>query len=426
MTLGRIILKEIGHRKLNFGLGIAAVLIAVAVLVGQMTLLHAHDIRTREILDAKVAKTEKQMAENEDEYRKIMKELGYNLLILPEGQRLDDFFSEGYAAKNMPEENVARLSEARIMTIQHLLPLLEQKIRWPEQGQRTVILVGIRGEVPYSHRDPKEPMMVPVPKGSAVLGHEIWDSLGLEKGDTITLLGREFTVADCNGERGTKDDITVWIDLGEAQEMLDRKNTISGILALKCHCQGNSIGEVRQSVAGVLPGVQVIELANMVTVRAKARDQARDTAKASIAAEKASRENLRRRRESLTAWLVPLVTVACAAWIGILAFLNVRERRPEIGILRALGFRSGQVMAVFLTRALIVGCAGAVAGYAAGMLLAFASSEVSLGAGVVGTLIDPVLLVAVMVCAPLLAVLASYPPALMAAREDPAVVLNDG
>jgi hypothetical protein len=426
MKLGRIILKEIGHRKLNFGLGIAAVLIAVAVLVGQLTLLHAHDVRTREILDAKVAETEKQMAKNEDEYRKIMKELGYNLLLLPEGQRLDDFFSEGYAAKNMPEENVTRLSEARIMTIQHLLPLLEQKIRWPEQGQRTVILVGIRGEVPYSHRDPREPMMVPVPKGSAVLGHEIWESLDLEKGDTITLLGREFTVADCNPERGTKDDITVWIDLAEAQEMLDRKGTISGILALKCHCQGNSIGEVRQSVARILPGVQVIELANMVTVRAKARDQARETALAAIAAEKANRENLRRRRESLTAWLVPLVTVACAAWIGILAFLNVRERRPEIGILRALGFRSGQVMTVFLTRALIVGCAGAVAGYVAGMLLALGSSEASLGAGVFGTLLDPVLLAAVMVGAPLLAVLASYPPALIAAREDPAVILNDG
>jgi len=426
MNLGRLIIKEIGHRKLNFGLGIAAVLVAVTVLVAQVALLHAHDIRTRQILDAKVAETEKQMAENEDEYRKIMKELGYNLLILPEGQRLEDFFSEGYAAKDMPEESVTRLSEARIMTIQHLLPLLERKIRWPEQGQRTVILVGIRGEVPYSHRDPKEPMMVPVPKGAAVLGHEIWDSLNLDKGDTITLLGREFTVAECNAERGTKDDITVWIDLAEAQEMLDRKGTISGILALKCHCQGNSIAEVRRSVAGVLPGVQVIELANMVTVRAKARDQARDTALASIATEKANRENLRRRRESLAGWLVPLVTLGCAAWIGILAFLNVRERRPEIGILRALGLRSGQVMVVFLARALAVGLAGAVVGCAAGILVAFASSEVSFDRTLLGGLVTPGLLLLVIVCAPLLAVLASYPPALLAAKEDPAVILNEG
>jgi hypothetical protein len=426
MTLRRIIFKEIGHRKLNFGLGIAAVLIAVAVLVAQMTLLHAHDVRTREILDAKVAETEKQMAEVEDEYRKIMKELGYNLLILPEGQRLDDFFAEGYAGTLMPEENVKRLAESEIMSIRHLLPLLEQKIRWPEQGQRTVILVGIRGEVPFSHRAPKEPMMVAVPKGSAVLGHEIWDSLGLEKGDTITLMGREFTVSGRHPERGTRDDITVWIDLDEAQEMLDREDRINGIMALKCHCQGNSLEEIRASVKRTLPGAQIIELANLVTVRAKARDKAKETAEASIAAEKAHRENLRRKREALAAWLVPLVTVACAAWIGILAFLNVRERRPEIGILRALGFRSGQVMAVFLTRALVVGCAGAVAGYAAGVLLVFVSREVTFGGKLLGTLIDPVLLVAVLISAPLLAVLASYPPALMAAKQDPAVILNEG
>ena len=46
----------------------------------------------------------------EDEYRKMMKELGYNLLILPRGQRLDNFYDAGYAAQTMPEEYAARLS----------------------------------------------------------------------------------------------------------------------------------------------------------------------------------------------------------------------------------------------------------------------------------------------------------------------------
>ena len=64
--------------------------VAVGVLVGELTLLDAHDIQTQRIIEEKEKKTEIDMAVMEDDYRKIMKELGFNLLILPIGQRLDN------------------------------------------------------------------------------------------------------------------------------------------------------------------------------------------------------------------------------------------------------------------------------------------------------------------------------------------------
>jgi len=426
VRLWRLIIKEIRLRRLNFALGIASVLVAVGVLTAQFTLLDAHDVRTGQILEKKQADTEAEMARMEDDYRKIMKKLGFNLLLLPEDQRLDDFYAQGFAARDMPEDYVDKLANSGIMTVRHLLPSIEQKIRWPEQGQRAIILAGTRGEVPLAHRDPLEPMMLAVPPGKAVLGHEIWDSLGLKVGNTITLLGRKFEVSRCQPERGTKDDVTIWIDLAEAQQLLGRPGRINAILALKCHCSGADAAQVRSDIAAILPGVQIREVASMVITRAEARDRAAVAAAQAIKAERAHRSHMRREREAFAAWLIPMVTLGAAVWIGLLALANVRERTGEIGILRALGLRSRQIMVVFLARALLMGLAGAVIGYGIGFAVGLLSGDLAADAQTAGALFKPGLLVLVLAAAPLLAALASWPPAMIAARQDPALVLREG
>ena len=426
MSLWRVIVKEIRLRWLNFALGVASALVAVGVLTAQLTLLDAHDLRTRRILEAKQAETEAEMRRMEDDYRKIMKKLGFNLLILPQGQSLEDFHAQAYAASDMPEEYVTKLANSDIMTISHLMPSVEQRIRWPEQGQRAIALVGTRGEVPQAHLAPKEPMMTAVPLGSAVLGYEIWHGLGLKTGDTITLLGRQFQVSTLHPQRGTGDDITIWIDLAQAQELLGLEGRINSILALKCQCEGPDVAAIRRDVGRLLPGVQVIELASKAMTRSEARGRAAAAAQTAIEAERTHRDHIRREREAFAGWLLPLVTLGAAAWIGLLALMNVRERAPEIGILRALGLRSRQVMTVFLVRALLVGLAGAMLGYAVGFAVGLLSGGIAVGAHAAAALFDPWLLGVVVAAAPMLAALASLPPALIAVRQDPAVVLREG
>jgi len=129
---------------------------------------------------------------------------------------------------------------------------------------------------------------------------------------------------------------------------------------------------------------------------------------------------------------VPLVVLGCIVWVGLLALGNVRHRRTEIGILRAMGVRAGQILAIFLARALVVGLIGAVAGYAVGFAVAAAwdireAGDTALGGQAVGAaaLFAPVLLVATLVLAPLLSAMASLVPAMMAAQQDPAIVLRE-
>jgi len=425
MTLWRLVFKEIRLRRLSFCLSAALAAASVGLLVAHLSLLRAHDERTGQILEAKEAQTAAEMRRLEDDYRKIMKKLGFNLLVLPAGQRLDDFHAEGCATLDMPEDNVRRLADSGLMTIRHLLPSLEQKIRWPEQGQRRIYLAGVRGEFPMSHRAPKEPLSAAVEPGSAVLGFEIWDSLKLQKGDMITLLEKRFSVGRCNAQRGSKDDITLWIDLAEAQMLLDKPGRINAILALKCLCAGNEIVNIRAEIDTILPGVQIIELTNKVVTRAEARNRARIAAMNAIAEEKAGRARLRAERESFAAWVIPMVVLVAAAWIGLLALMNVRDRRCEIGLLRAVGFQARQIMGMFLGRAALVGLVGAGLGYALGFTLGMLAGETAVEARSAVVLFQPDMLVCLLIAAPLVAVLASWLPALIAARQDPALVLKD-
>ncbi|MHB9030057.1 MAG: ABC transporter permease [Candidatus Latescibacterota bacterium] len=424
MNLLHLVIEEILHRKVSFLLGLTAVAVASGVLVAGMTLIDAHDLQTRRILEEKETQLAAEMARMEDEYRKMMKELGYNLLILPKEQQLDNFYDAGYAAQTMPEEYAARLASVGMVTIRHMLPSLEQKVRWPERGNRAMILVGVRGEMPFLKKEEKEPMLLPVKPGEIVLGYELWSSLGISAGETLAFMGKRFTVSLCHLQRGTKDDITAWVDLATAQRMLGKPGLINAILALKCHCAGNDIATIRADVSKTLPDTRVIELENNVVVRARARDQAKATADSSLAAERSYRAALRGQYERFTSWLAPVVILGSATLIGLLMFANVRERREEIGILRAIGYTSRQITVVFLAKAVLLGLAGALIGLALGYPSGIAASDIPKDRAVLSALLNPLLGLYTLLAATFLAAVASWAPALLAAREDPADILG--
>jgi ABC-type lipoprotein release transport system permease subunit len=421
MSVWRLVLREILYRKLNFGLAVLSVLTAVGCLVAVLTVLRLHDLRTEELVAAREAEAQAQGRKLQDDYRKLMLRLGFNIQILPRDQNLADLYAQDYAARTMPEEYADRLARAGVLTINHILPSLEQRLTWPEQ-KRTVILVGVRGELPTARHEQKKPLLKKVPPGTVFVGHELHASLKLEKGQKLRLLGREFKVRERMAATGTKDDIKLYINLAEAQKLLGKEGQINEILALQCNCASpDRLGDVRREVTKILPDTQVIEKGSQALVRAEGRNRAAAEARAAVQREKKARAELRAQREEFAAILVPLVLLGCTVWVGLLAFTNVRDRAAEIGILRALGVGSLRIFGLFLSRAVLVGLLGALLGYAAGLLVGALWGETTAGG-----VFEPALLVLVVAAAPLLCGLASWVPALLAARQDPAVVLREG
>jgi putative ABC transport system permease protein len=410
MNLMRLVGCEIAHRKLNFALSLVSVVVAVAGAVGILTLLRGHELQTAE-----------RVAAMDDEIRRITKDMGFNIYILPAAQNLSDFYADDFAAHTMPEEYVERLAGSRdVVTVNHLRPALIRKLTWPEQN-RDVILMGVRGVVPFAHRRNKEePLAQPVPEGKVDVGQVLAQQLNVQPGSTITLMDRPFEVHQVVEPRGNKDDITLWIDLTAAQQMLDLEGEINMIQALECNCSSiDRLAEIDAEISKVLGGeVQVVELATTAIARAKARTEV----------EAAGEETLAR-WQARAAVLIPLVMGAATIWVGLLSLANVRQRRQEIGILRALGLRWQQILVVFLSKAMLLGLLGAVIGYGLGFGTALwaelGSPEGEAFRVSASALFTGSVLLAVLILTPLLSVLASWLPALHAAGQDPAPVLQE-
>lgn len=428
MNIWRLAGKEILYRKLDTALAVFAVFAAVACLVAVMTLLRAHGMRLAQMNAAKAQETSAAMSLNEEEYRKIMKEMGYNILILSRDQDLGEFYAKGVASKRMPEAFVSKLANSSLMTVQHLLPALYASIDWPERGGYPAILIGVRGEVPHLQSNKGTPLLEPIARGTMRIGHEIETKFGLGVGDTVTLMGKDFRVAETVAEHGNTDDIGIWIHLAEAQELLHESGELSAIFALSCFCAGSELERVRVEIAGILPEAQVIQRVPEALARAQARIAAAELSEKTAATESAYHARLTQEREAFAAWVIPLAILAATLWIGLLAWGNVRERRIEIAVFRALGFRSRQILALFLAKAFAIGVLGAALGYAAGFFAGAACGafeRVPMPAENLARLLDVRLLAAVLLLAPLQACLASWIPAMLAAQQDPATVLRE-
>ena len=214
------------------------------------------------------------------------------------------------------------------------------------------------------------------------------------------------------------------------------QNLVNAILALECNCAARDrIGQIRADLAGILPGTQVIERGPPALARAEMRNRAKKQAEGDLAKAKAAgeahvererghRRQMKDEQESMAAILVPLVVAGCAVWIGILVFNNVRQRREEIGILRAIGIRSFQILFIFLGKAFLVGIVGAGLGYLAGFTVGMLWSGLPLTVDSTAVLFSLQALLFAIVMAPLLSGVASWIPAMSAARQDPAIVLQ--
>ena len=424
MKLSRLVLREIFHRKVNFALSVLGAAIAVVTVLVVVALLGAYDRHSEQTIAEMEKATGEEMKKLEDEIRKSMKGLGFNIYIFPKDQEMSEVYDQGFASKTMPEEFVTRLAESRIVTVNHLLPALTQKLEWPEQ-KRTVILIGVRGEVPIAHRDPKSPLIDPVDKGKVVLGYELHRATEAKVGDEIEFMGRKLVVERTHGERGSKDDITLWMNLGECQEMLDLVGRINEIKALECNCATvDRIGEIRAELLEILPDTQIIETGSTALARAEARNQAKATAQAQMAAAKKKRDDLRAERARFSSMLLPLVALFAMAWVGLLAFTNVRERISEIGILRALGVKGNTILLAFLGRAVLAGLAGALLGAVLLVFLFPVFQEQRFHGFSHAELIDGRTWLLAILLAPVLAAMAAWLPSLLAAQKDPATILR--
>ena len=103
---------------------------------------------------------------------------------------------------------------------------------------------------------------------------------------------------------------------------------------------------------------------------------------------------------------------------------SVNERKREIGIFRAIGFRKSHIIQIIFLEAFIVGLIGGVTGYLLGLGVSYILGPIITGIKGGGVFIDPVLAVGVVFLSVTMGILSSIYPAIHASKMDPTAALR--
>lgn len=403
MRIWTLIAKELWERPVAMLACLLAVVLGVTALVSLRTVTTYSEMAVARELDT----------------------LGANVLILPKGVTLQDYYAADMHGETLPEEYVGRITLSRLQGVDNLSPKLcvrvdlngqpvnltgilprsefSAKAAWAGAGVFSrPIGCGAVADVPTAPADPKalarKRVIETLGEREALVGSEAAARHGLKKGDTAVLYGESFTVLAVLPPTGTVDDARVFAHLHAVQALSGKGEVVNVIEVVGC-CKQIAAGLV-DDLTALLPEAKVVTIAQVVQTQ----------------------QNVNRLMERLSViFLVVLLGVGGAAMAGSF-YSNVSERRKEIGTLMALGATPALVLRLIVGKALVLGAAGGVAGFLLGTLAA-----AWLGPQLAGVAVRPLPGLAGVALGVSLAValLASLLPAWRAARLDPCVCFRE-
>jgi putative ABC transport system permease protein len=405
MTMRSIIWKELRERPTAMIASLLAIVLSVTALVA---------IRNVTIF------SEKEVAGKLDK-------LGANVLILPKGVTLQDYYAADMHQETIPEEHVAELALAGLTGVEAITP----KLCVPtELNGRNVILTGILPQseiqkmkawsgggmlfkkhegckakinVVDENQDAPEALaerraLQHLNQSEVILGSDFAAINNFKAGDSLELLGDKFSVLTVLPSTGTVDDSRVFAHLHTVQRLSKSGQVVNIIEVMGC-CEDVANGLVGD-LQSLLPGTKVVTIANVVETQV----------------------SINRMMTNLSYLFLAILIAVGGASMASASFANVIERRREIGTLMALGATPRFVTRLFLAKAVLLGLAGGLTGFIVGSLLAL-----FLGPAFADVSVLPIPSLALVAAgtAVLVTLLASYFPARQAAKLDPCICFKE-
>ncbi len=240
------------------------------------------------------------------------------------------------------------------------------------------------------------------PDGTAVLaGAQTASLLNLAIGQTIDINGRQMHVSGILGTTGSQDDQLLFAELASAQAILGKQGQIS-LVEVAALCHDCPIDDMVRQISGALPDTKVMAIQQVV---------------------KGRMETLH--RFSAFSMGMSAVVILVGSLVVLTTMMSsVRERKEEIGIFRAMGFRKSHVMGIIFSEAAIISGPAGLIGYLAGTVATFLAVRFFSGLGQASVIFDPLLFGGAILLSMVVGLMASIYPVIMAARLDPNTALR--
>ena len=279
-----------------------------------------------------------------------MDEYGANILIVPKASDLSLSYggvTVASAAYDVGELSLADLDRLQTIPNARNISVVAPKLLGAiTVGEQPVLVAGVRfpDELRLKQWWQLNDGAEPAGTYDALAGVRLAQALNLYHGATLELNGQTFHVVGILAENGTQDDDILFIDLAAAQQVMNKPDGIS-LVEVAALCIACPVEDMVKQISEVLPQARVTALRQAVTLRMETVGQLGRFALAMAA-----------------------VVTAIGGMVVLTTMLSsVSERRPEIGLFRAMGFRQQHVMRIILSEAALVSLAGGVSGWLAGM-----------------------------------------------------------
>ncbi len=244
--------------------------------------------------------------------------------------------------------------------------------------------------------------VAPGAQDDALIGKDAAALLHLAPGDRFSLgRGRELKVAGVLGVTGSQDDGLVFADLTWVQKQFRKGNAVS-LIELSALCSGCPIEDMVEQVNSALPGARTVAVKETVELKMQAMHYF----------------------HKFSLGISALLLIVAGMIIFFAMTASVKERVQEIGLFRAIGFRTGHIIQVLLTEAFIVSLLAGAAGCIIGVISPRFVAPYLMNAYNLKFEFDPVIAAGALAASVLVGVVASIYPAVRAGQLDPVEALK--
>jgi putative ABC transport system permease protein len=241
----------------------------------------------------------------------------------------------------------------------------------------------------------------PKNRDEVLLGNEAAVQLFKSTGDPLSINGKPVKITGILEETGSQDDFLIFADLKLVQETVKKPGALS-LIEVSAFCNTCPIEEIVRQISKELPHAKVTAIKQTLQTKMEALDHFK--------------------KFSVGISAIVLLIGGLIVFTNMMAAVN--ERKREIGIFRAIGFRKSHVIRIIFLESLIVGVIAGVLGYALGLGFSQLLGPIITGLKGGKWYFDPVLAMGAILLSSLIGVLSSAYPALHASKMDPTEALR--
>ena len=334
-------------------------------------------------------------------------EFGANILVLPASEGLPlSYGGLTVSAVNTGGRELTMLDVDRIRTIKNKenISTIAPKLLVQTEVKGTRVLVAgvdFKAEQRLKKWWRVASGMNPAASGEALIGKDAALKLHLAPGDSIAIGRGNLRVSGVLDNTGSQDDGLIFTDIAWVQKQFNKGNAVS-MIELSALCSGCPIEDITNQVNAVLPGARAVAVKETVELKMQAMHYF----------------------HKFSIGISALLLIVAGMIIFFAMTASVKERVQEIGLFRAIGFRTGHIIQVLLTEAFIVSLLAGIIGYAIGIVSPRFVAPYLMSAYNLTFAFDPLLAAGSIVASVVVGLLASIYPAVRAGQLDPVEALK--